>query len=118
MFFNSVALIWILHISLDTVGQVAFKLAAVHPDIDEGLGAWKQLLRQPWLWVGIACFAAEFIVWLAFLSVIPLAQGVLLGMVNIATVMICGRFLFKEHFTPHRLAGVCLIVAGVALVGV
>ena len=55
--------------------------------------------------------------WLAFLSVVPLAQGVLLGMVSIVVVMLGGRWLFHEHFTRLRLLGIGLIAAGVAVVG-
>lgn len=57
------------------------------------------------------------VLWLAFLAVVPLAEGVLLGMMGIVTVMLGGRVLFGERFTRPRLIGVSLIVLGVALVG-
>ena len=78
---------------------------------------WRHMLARPWLWVGIFCFVGEFLVWLAFLSLIPLAEGVLLGMVSIVVVMIGGRIWFHEHFTRLRLIGISLIVAGVVIVG-
>jgi drug/metabolite transporter (DMT)-like permease len=49
--------------------------------------------------------------------VVPLAQGVLLGMMSIVVVMVGGRIVFKEHFTRPRIIGMSLIVAGVAIVG-
>ena len=76
------------------------------------------MLRRPWLWLGVTCFVVEFFIWLAFLSVVPLAQGVLLGMSSIVAVMLCGRIWFGERLTPMRLWGVSLIVLGVVLVGV
>jgi hypothetical protein len=41
----------------------------------------------------------EFLVWIAFLSLIPLSEGVLLGSINIVAIMIAGRFLFGEKLT-------------------
>lgn len=109
--------LWILNTALDSGGQLAFKAAAVEPGQAEGLARWRHMLARPWLWVGILCFVGEFLVWLAFLSLIPLAEGVLLGMVSIVVVMIGGRIWFHEHFTRLRLIGISLIVAGVVIVG-
>ena len=113
-----VAGIWALNILLDSGGHFAFKLAAVEPDANASLmGHWRHMLARPWLWLGIVCFVGEFVVWLAFLSLVPLAQGVLLGMVSIVVVMIGGRIVFHEHLTRPRVIGMILIVAGVAIVG-
>ncbi len=62
-------------------------------------------------------YVAEFLVWLAFLSLVPLSDGVLLGSINIVAVMIAGRFLFREKLSPMRVAGILLVSAGVAVVG-
>lgn len=110
--------IWILNIAIDTGGHLAFKAAALEPGDAGGLARWRHMLARPWLWVGIACFVIEFVVWLAFLSLIPLAVGVLLGMASIVAVMVGGRIWFRERFTRPRLVGVALIVVGVAIVGV
>ena len=102
---------------LDTAGQLAFKAAAVTPDAATHLARWRQMSHQPWLWVGIACFCLEFVAWLAFLSLVPLAQGVLLGMINVVVVMLGGRWFFNERLTRLRLIGIFLIVGGVSVVG-
>ena len=109
--------LWILNTVLDSGGQLAFKAAAMEPGLATGLARWRHMAGRPWIWVGVLCFVGEFVVWLAFLSVIPLAEGVLLGMVSIVVVMIGGRIWFFEHFTRPRLVGISLIVAGVAIVG-
>lgn len=110
--------VWILNIAVDTAGHIAFKLAAIEPGKETGVARWKRMASRPWLWVGIVCFVAEFVVWMAFLSLIPLAEGVLLGMISIVMVMLCGRVFFHEHFTRPRLIGISLIALGVVLVGV
>ncbi|HVI51673.1 MAG TPA: EamA family transporter [Candidatus Sulfotelmatobacter sp.] len=114
-----IAGIWALNILLDTSGHFAFKLAAIEPDAQaSNLEHWKHMLARPWLWLGAFCFVGEFVAWLAFLSLVPLAQGVLLGMVSIVVMMICGRIAFRERLTRPRIIGMLLIIAGVAVVGV
>ena len=109
--------LWLLNLLFDSAGQLAFKAAATDPRAGDGLARWKWMARRPWLWVGIACYVAEFLLWLAFLSLVPLSEGVLLGSINIVAIMIAGRVLFGEQLSRLRLAGILLISAGVALVG-
>lgn len=111
--------LWALNIFLDTIGQLAFKAAASDPsNTGEERGHWAHMLQRPWLWLGITCYIAEFVVWLAFLSLVPLSEGVLLGSINIVAIMIAGRFLFAEKLTRMRITGILLVAAGVCLVGV
>lgn len=110
--------LWLVNILLDTGGQLAFKAAAADPDAGEGIARWKHMLRRPWLGLGIACYVLEFIAWIAFLSLVPLSRGVLLGSINIVALMLAGRLLFKERLTRLRVTGMLLVCLGVALVGV
>ena len=75
------------------------------------------MAARPWLWLGVACYVVEFVVWIAFLSLIPLSEGVLLGSINIVAIMIAGRFLFGEKLTRLRVTGIALVTLGVAIVG-
>ncbi len=109
--------LWIVNGLFDTVGQLALKRAAVeHDEVDDRL-RWQRMARRPWLWLGLGCFSVEFFLWLAFLSLVPLSTGVLLGTMNIVVIMIAGRWAFAEAFTPLRVAGMLLISSGVLLVG-
>ena len=114
-----VAVLWLLNVLTDSGGQLAFKAAAAHPAANEseGLARWQAMARQPWLWIGVACYGAEFLLWLAFLSLVPLSEGVLLGSINIVAIMVAGRVLFGERLSPLRVAGILLVSAGVAVVG-
>ncbi len=78
---------------------------------------WLAMLGGPWLWLGIFAFVVEPLLWLSFLSLMPLSQAVMLGSVNIIGVMIGGRLLFGEMLTTRRLIAIALITVGVALVG-
>ncbi|KAF1005289.1 MAG: 4-amino-4-deoxy-L-arabinose-phosphoundecaprenol flippase subunit ArnE [Luteibacter sp.] len=112
-----VVALWIANLVLDTGGQLAFKAAAGDERAGDGLARWKYMLARPWIWVGIGCYVAEFLVWIAFLSLVPLSEGVLLGSINIVAIMVAGRFLFKEKLTPLRVTGILLVAVGVAVVG-
>ncbi|MNT52104.1 4-amino-4-deoxy-L-arabinose-phosphoundecaprenol flippase subunit ArnE [compost metagenome] len=110
--------LWVLNVLVDSGGQLAFKAAASQPPHELGGTAhWRFMLIRPWLWVGMSCYVAEFVLWLAFLSLVPLSDGVLLGSINIVAIMIAGRVLFKERLAPLRVAGIVLVSVGVAVVG-
>ncbi|MBX3700545.1 MAG: hypothetical protein KF903_06040 [Dokdonella sp.] len=113
-----IVLLWLANIVLDTFGQLSFKAAAVAPDLGEGLARWRAMARRPWIWLGAGAYIGEFVVWLAFLSLVPLSQGVLLGSINIVAVMVAGRMLFAEKFSPLRTLGILLVACGVAVVGI
>jgi drug/metabolite transporter (DMT)-like permease len=110
--------LWILNMSMDTFGHLAFKAAAGQGAAFDGWRSWRHMACRPWLWAGIVCYVCEFFVWAAFLSQVPLAVGVMLGSFNIVILMIAGRLMFKERLTPWRVTGISLIAAGVILVGV
>jgi drug/metabolite transporter (DMT)-like permease len=113
-----VATLWVLNVVLDTGGQLAFRAAAGDQRAGDGLQRWKYMAARPWLWLGVSCYVIEFLVWIAFLSLIPLSEGVLLGSINIVAIMIAGRFLFGEKLTRLRVVGIALVTLGVVIVGV
>ncbi|WP_370678538.1 EamA family transporter [Comamonas sp. GB3 AK4-5] len=109
--------LWVLNVLVDSGGQLAFKAAASEPGELAGTQRWRFMAARPWLWVGVGCYVAEFVLWLAFLSLVPLSDGVLLGSINIVAIMVLGRVLFKEKLAPMRVAGIVLVSVGVGIVG-
>ena len=110
------AALWSTNALLDTIGHVALKTAARNAGDADGV-AWWHMARMPWMWLGVGCFGLEFLAWLAFLTLVPLSQGVLLGSFDIVLLMLVGRWLFAEHLTRWRIAGIGLVALGVACVG-
>ncbi len=110
-------LLWIANLFIDTIGQLSFKAAAHAPESTGIADRWRIMLMNYWLWLGIGTYVIEFFVYLAFLTKVPLSQGVLMGSLNIVAVMIGGRILFKESLTPTRMLATFLIAVGVAMVG-
>ena len=110
--------LWLINVLVDSGGQLAFKAAASQtPSSATGMAHWRFMMARPWIWIGGACYVVEFVAWLAFLSLVPLSDGVLLGSINIVAIMILGRVLFKEKLAPMRVAGIVLVSIGVAIVG-
>lgn len=109
--------LWVLNVLMDGGGQLALKAAASDPGAGNGLGRWIWMVRRPWLWIGIGCYVVEFVLWLAFLSLVPLSEGVLLGTINTVAIMLAGRYLFAEKLSSLRVTGILLISLGVAIVG-
>ena len=54
--------------------------------------------------------------WIAFISHVPLSQGVMAGSITIASVMLGGRVFFNEHITVPRVCAISLIAFGVLLI--
>jgi drug/metabolite transporter (DMT)-like permease len=109
--------LWMANVVLDTVGQLVFKAAAADPAAGTGVGRWRRMLARPWLPLGGLCYVMQFIVWIAFLSLVPLSEGILLASVNIVLIMLAGRYLFGERLTRIRVTGILLVSFGVAIVG-
>jgi drug/metabolite transporter (DMT)-like permease len=101
----------------NTAGQLCLKGASVRAERAGVDNHWPVLLRDPVLWAGLATYVFEFFVWLAFISLVPLWQGVMVACIDILLVMVGGRIFFGEHITPPRLGAISLIAVGVLMVG-
>ena len=110
-------LLWAANLVCDVVGQLSFKAAAVSETGVAGLARWRAIAGNKWIWVGVGAYVGEFVLWLAFLSLVPLSLAVIVGAADIVAVMLGGRLCFDETITPRRATAAALIVVGVVLVG-
>ena len=110
--------IWLGNVILDTSGHVCLKQVAIQHSHSNFQTRWRALLGSPLLWLGVGCFALEFVGWLVLVSLLSLAQSVLLSSANIISIALVGRWVFKERLNLMRSLGVLLITSGVVLVGV
>ncbi len=116
---SSLALLcWMLNLIADTGGHLSFKAAAGVAGNVHGLERWVTMFKDKWIWIGVILFAFEFVIWIAFLSLVPLSVGVLLASLNTIAIMMGGRLFFHERLTPKRIGAAVLITIGVALVGI
>lgn len=110
-------ILWLLNIIADATGQLAFKAGAIDENHHSGFRYFLKLLSNKWVISGVLCYVIEFFLWLSFLSLVPLSDGVLLGSFNIVAILFVGRYFFNEHITQYKLIGIILITLGVVLVG-
>jgi drug/metabolite transporter (DMT)-like permease len=111
------ALLLLAVLLLETVSHLALKSASLRAARNADRGYIMSFATEPALWLALAAFAALFLAWLAFLSRVPLGQGVMAGSITIVGVMLGGRIAFAEHITPPRALAIALIALGVGLVG-
>ena len=102
---------------LETVSHLALKSASIRASSGAGVRYLLIFATQPIFWLAIGSFVALFFAWLAFLSRVPLGQGVMAGSITIVGVMLGGRLIYKEHITLPRALAIALIALGVGLVG-
>jgi drug/metabolite transporter (DMT)-like permease len=102
---------------LETVSHLALKSASVRAAHKSGTAYLLTFAAQPAFWLALVSFVVLFLVWLAFLSRVPLGQGVMAGSITIVGVMLGGRIYFREHITLPRALAIVLIAVGVGLVG-
>jgi drug/metabolite transporter (DMT)-like permease len=115
---TAATLLWLSCLGAETIGQLSFKTTAIHSaDVAGDSGTWKTMLSSGWIWLGIGCYAVEFFLYMAFLSLVPLAEGVLLSSLSIMTIMVAGRIFFGEKLSLKRVMAGMLVTAGVILIG-
>lgn len=75
-----------------------------------------QILTNPFIVGGLACYVVAVAVWLLVLSRIDV--GVAYPMVSLGyiTTAIAAYYLFGEHLSPVRILGIAVILLGVYLV--
>ncbi|GLQ90070.1 EamA family transporter [Dyella flagellata] len=112
-----IATLWLVNVTLDTAGQLAFKAASSQSRSEAGMAHWRHMAGRPWLWLGLSAYALHLLSWIAFLSLVDLSRGMLLASINMVAIMVAGRLLFRERLTPLRVTGILLVSAGVAIVG-
>lgn len=102
----------------DVTGQVSFKLGMSGDDInyDGVAGFFRRLASSPWIGVGIAVYALEFVMWFAALSMAPLNLAFAFAALSYCGVVLASRTILKEPVNSRQWRATCTIAVGVALV--
>lgn len=108
----------------DVFGQVSFKLGLSgrnlsSPNQTTGggvAGFLRGLAASPWIGVGIAIYAIEFVLWFAALSLAPLSLAVAFAAFSYCGVVLASRAFLNEHVSAGQWRATCAIAIGVALV--
>lgn len=104
-------------VACDVTGQVCFKLGVGHePDGDGTTSLLHKVLHSPWIALGVAVYAVEFVLWFAALSRTRLSIAFPFTALGYVGVVLASRFILGERISLRRWAGIGTIVVGVVLV--
>ena len=101
----------------DVSGQVCFKLGVGHETADEQAPSLVyKVLHSPWIALGVAVYAVEFVLWFSVLSRAQLSLAFPVMALSYVGVVLASRFILNERISMRRWAGIATIIAGVVLV--
>ncbi|MGH8191245.1 MAG: DMT family transporter [Rhodanobacteraceae bacterium] len=104
-------------VACDVSGQVCFKLGLGHVETgSEAASLVYKVLHSPWIALGVAVYAVEFVLWFAALSRTELSTAFPFTALGYVGVVLASRFILAERVSLRRWAGIGMIVVGVALV--
>ena len=112
-------LILILGIATNASASVLVKTAMMPPRKFPSFSEPMAALSNWPFWFGLGLYGAAFLLYAAALARLPLnvAHPVLTSG-SVATVALCSLLIFREPFHWTTIAGILLVVAGVALITV
>lgn len=80
-------------------------------------GTLLETLRKPVIWLGIAFWAVELIMWTRVLEGVALSVAFPLMALSYATIAFAGAVIFKETINFRHALGIILVTFGVVCVG-
>jgi multidrug transporter EmrE-like cation transporter len=110
-------LILFLGIAANASASVTVKLAMIPPRQFPSLASPLAALANGPLWLGVVLYGAAFLLYAAALERLPLnVAHPTLTAGAVTAVALLSRLIFKEPFYWTTIAGIVLVVAGVALI--
>ena len=104
--------------AISAFGQVLLKYAMLkHGPIKFSLHGLLSLLFEPRLLVALTLYAAALLMWLHVLSKIPLSMAYPVLAITYVIVPLLSIFFFDERIQQSQIIGICLVLAGVAMMG-
>lgn len=98
----------------DTIGQVSFKLTAIHAEPLEFSWQWViRVFTNYWVYTAIGGYIGAFFTWMTLLKRAPVGPAFAASHLEVVTVMMASFWIFREELTWPRLLGATLIVAGI-----
>lgn len=104
-------------VACDVTGQVCFKLGVGHATTGPHAPTLvHKVMHSPWVKLGIAVYALEFVLWFAALSRTQLSIAFPFTALGYIGVVLASRFILNERVSLRRWVGIGAIVVGVVLI--
>jgi len=110
----------ILTVLLTVYGQIAIKwqVIAAGPfpaDPGEKIAFLLRLLLNPWVLSALAAGLLASVSWMAAMTRLELSHAYPFMSLAFILVMVCSAWFFNEPVTPLKVAGIALVVLGLAV---
>lgn len=107
---------WSALVAADSAAQLLFKAAALALEPPAVDAAWLAMVAQsPRVWLAVGFLLLTFGLWMLVLRRHAISSAFPVTSLTIVAVAACSVPAFGETLGPVRLAGIALIVAGVAM---
>jgi drug/metabolite transporter (DMT)-like permease len=111
-------LAWVILLAIETLGQVSLKTAGMQIGVFElQRASILAALSTPWLWVGLGCYLAQFVVWMVILEKSTLSAAFPTSAIVFVAIMIASWAVFGDPMGWEKTLGSAIIVAGILLLG-
>jgi multidrug transporter EmrE-like cation transporter len=103
---------------LNAAAQLALKasvtgMGPIALDLGQAWPVAAALLRQPWLWLGLACYGVSVAVWLLALSRVDVSVAYPLLSIGYVVNALAAWAWLGEPLSGGRMAGIGIIIVGV-----
>lgn len=103
---------------ISAVGQLVLKYAMVrHGAIKFSVVGIFDLMREPRLMLALVLYAGALLLWLQVLAKVPLSTAYPMLAITYVIVPLMSMYFFDEKMHQQQIIGICLILAGVAMIG-
>ncbi len=107
-------------VMLNAIAQLALKaatnrLGVVSLSLDTLVPTTLRVAGQPYIWLGLGCYAVSVAVWIAALSRVPVSLAYPFLSLGYVVNAFAAWYLFGESLNAQRLIAVGVIIAGVWL---
>lgn len=107
---------------IESFGDLFFKMGAISTGIHNvttanALEFALRLTSNPWLWIGVIFYLANFFLWIALLSRVDLSVAFPMSSLTYIIVPLLAIVFLREKVQLVRWAGIFFIIIGVSLAG-
>ncbi len=116
-------ILFVMAVSLETLGTVLFKHGtnklpeSVHRGWQGHLSNIINALKRKEIALGVFVYIIEYIIWIGFLSTMPLSAAYPLSSITIVLILLASSLFLGEKVGKHRWLGAALIIGGLFLIG-
>lgn len=109
---------WCMLLAIDALGQIAMKMAGNQVGAFElDRASIHAALSAPWLWLALACYLGQFVVWMSILEKSALSSAFPTSAIAFVVVMFASWAVFGDPMGWEKILGSAIIVAGILLLG-